>query len=33
MLKQIHQTHTNGHNSEHYKIIVVGGGLVSLYRI
>lgn len=29
MAKKIQQTFTNGHNEEHYKIIVVGGGLVN----
>lgn len=28
MAKKIQQTFTNGQNDEHYKIIVVGGGLV-----
>lgn len=33
MAKKIQQTFTNGHNEEHYKIIVVGGGLVNDYHL
>lgn len=28
MSRQILETHTNGQHDEHYKIVVVGGGLV-----
>lgn len=31
MTKKTQQTFTNGHNEEHYKIIVVGGGLVNYH--
>lgn len=33
MAKKIQQTFTNGHNEEHYKIMVVGGGLVKYYLL
>lgn len=28
MSRQLHETFTNGQNDEHFKIIIVGGGLV-----
>lgn len=30
-MNQIHQTFTNGRDAEHFKVAIVGGGLVRIY--